>query len=184
MPSPYSIRRWRHNGKQSRTVCRTSTAPRYRRRELCLRSVLANRPRTSSCRNTILGPDDGPSIGQQGVVSLDYNGSHGVHSTTSRTSTTSATAKLISGEPLVTSDPNNPACSAATPCLTRANDQFTSINNRGTRGFSHYNALNVQFSRHKRSAARDSRCRQIIPMRTPWITSARPSPKTAPARTE
>jgi hypothetical protein len=49
------------------------------------------------------------------------------------------------GEPVVTSDTNNAACTMTSLCLTRPNQHYTSINNRGNDGFSHYNSLNVHF---------------------------------------
>lgn len=84
-------------------------------------------------------------LGGKAVVSLDYNGARGVHLYDIANVNEIGDGQVYLGQPLVTSDPNNPKCTAAAPCLTRANQQFTSINNRGTRGFSHYNALNVKF---------------------------------------
>ena len=84
-------------------------------------------------------------LGSKAVVSLEYNGAHGVHLYDIANVNEIGVGQVYLGQPLVTSDPNNPACTAASPCLNRANNQFTSINNRGTRGFSHYNALNVKF---------------------------------------
>ena len=84
-------------------------------------------------------------LGSKAAVSLEYNGAHGLHLYDITNVNEIGDGQLYLGQPLVTSDPNNPACTAAAPCLTRANQQFTSINNRGTRGFSHYNALNVKF---------------------------------------
>jgi hypothetical protein len=84
-------------------------------------------------------------LGAKAVVSLEYNGAHGVHLYDIANVNEIGDGQVYLGQPFVTSDPNNPACTATAPCLTRANQQFTSINNRGTRGFSHYNALNVKF---------------------------------------
>jgi hypothetical protein len=84
-------------------------------------------------------------LGNKAVLSLEYNGAHGVHLYDIANVNEIGDGQVYLGQPMVTSDPNNPACSVAAPCLTRANQQFTSINNRGTRGFSHYNALNVKF---------------------------------------
>jgi hypothetical protein len=84
-------------------------------------------------------------LGNKAVISLEYNGAHGLHLYDIANVNEIGDGQVYLGQPMVTSDPNNPACTLAKPCLTRANDQFTSINNRGTRGFSHYNALNVKF---------------------------------------
>jgi outer membrane receptor protein involved in Fe transport len=84
-------------------------------------------------------------LGNKGVFSLEYNGAHGVHLYDIANVNEIGEGQVFLGQPQVTSDALNPACTAASPCLTRANQQFTSINNRGTRGFSHYNALNVKF---------------------------------------
>jgi hypothetical protein len=84
-------------------------------------------------------------LGGKAVIAIEYNGAHGVHLYDITNVNEIGDGQVYLGQPLVKSDPNNPACTAATPCLNRANNQFTSINNRGTRGFSHYNALNVRF---------------------------------------
>jgi hypothetical protein len=84
-------------------------------------------------------------LGNKAVISLEYNGAHGLHLYDIANVNEIGDGQVYLGQPMVTTDPNNPACTATKPCLTRANDQFTSINNRGTRGFSHYNALNVKF---------------------------------------
>ena len=84
-------------------------------------------------------------LGSKSVVALEYNGAHSLHLYDIKNINPIGGAQAYLGEPLVTSDPNNPACTPASPCLTRPNQHFTSINNRGTGGFSHYNALNVRF---------------------------------------
>jgi outer membrane receptor protein involved in Fe transport len=85
-------------------------------------------------------------LGTKASLELDYNGSHGVHLYDIVNINEIGAAQAFEGLPVVTSDPNNPACTPATPCLTRPNQSFTGINNRGTNAFSHYNALNVRFS--------------------------------------
>ncbi len=85
-------------------------------------------------------------LGAKASLELDYNGSHGVHLYDIKNINPIGGGQAYLGDPLVTADPNNPACSAASPCLTRVNPAYTSINNRGTNAFSHYNALNVRFS--------------------------------------
>jgi outer membrane receptor protein involved in Fe transport len=84
-------------------------------------------------------------LGSKALVAIEYSGAHGLHLYDLTNVNEIGDGQLYLGQPLVTSDPNNPACTPAKPCLTRANDQFTSINNRGTRAFSHYNAVNVKF---------------------------------------
>lgn len=85
-------------------------------------------------------------LGDRAVLALEYNGSHGVHLYDINNINEIGAAQAFLGEPLVTSDPNNPDCTSASPCLTRLNQAYTSINNRGTEAYSHYNALNVHFS--------------------------------------
>jgi outer membrane receptor protein involved in Fe transport len=90
-------------------------------------------------------------MGSKAALSLQYNGAHGVHLYDINNINEIGGGQVYLGEPLVTVDPNNPACSATVtattgPCLTRPNQAFTAINNRGTQGFNHYNALNVNFS--------------------------------------
>lgn len=84
-------------------------------------------------------------LGSKALAAIEYSGAHGVHLYDLTNVNEIGDGQVYLGQPLVTSDPNNAKCTVATPCLTRANDQFTSINNRGTRAFSHYNALNVKF---------------------------------------
>jgi outer membrane receptor protein involved in Fe transport len=84
-------------------------------------------------------------LGAKAMVALEYNGAHGVHLYDLKNLNQIGGGQVYLGQPLVTSDPNNAACTPATPCFTRPNQQFTSINNRGSSGFSHYNALNVRF---------------------------------------
>ena len=84
-------------------------------------------------------------LGSKAVIALEYNGAHGLHLYDIKNVNEIGGGQVYLGEALVTSDPNNPNCSVASPCLTRPNQQFTSINNRGSGGFSHYNALNVRF---------------------------------------
>jgi len=85
-------------------------------------------------------------LGGKSALEIDYNGAHGVHLYDIVNINEIGAAQAFMGAPLVTSDSNNPACTTTTPCLTRPNQSFTGINNRGTNAFSHYNALNVRFS--------------------------------------
>jgi outer membrane receptor protein involved in Fe transport len=84
-------------------------------------------------------------LGAKALIALDYNGSHGVHLYDIKNINPIGGGQVYLGQPLVTADPTNPACSATSPCLTRPNPFFTAINNRGTNGFSHYNSLNLRF---------------------------------------
>ena len=84
-------------------------------------------------------------LGAKSVLEIDYNGAHGVHLYDIKDLNPIGSGQAYLGQPLVTSDPLNPACSTGSPCFTRVNPFYTSINNRGTNAFSHYNALNVKF---------------------------------------
>jgi hypothetical protein len=84
-------------------------------------------------------------LGHNGVIALEYNGAHGLHLYDIKNINEIGGGQAYLGEPLVTSDPNNGACTTSSPCLTRPNQHYTSINNRGNAGFSHYNSLNVHF---------------------------------------
>jgi outer membrane receptor protein involved in Fe transport len=83
-------------------------------------------------------------LGAKALIELDYNGAHGVHLYDIKNINPIGGGQAYLGQPL-SADPSNPACSASASCLTRPNPFYTSINNRGTQGFSHYNALNVRF---------------------------------------
>jgi hypothetical protein len=88
-------------------------------------------------------------LGGKAAVALEYNGSHGVHLYDIVNINEIGAPQAFEGAPLVTDGATNPAdagCTAAAPCLTRPNQAYTSINNRGTQAFSHYNSLNVHFS--------------------------------------
>ena len=96
-------------------------------------------------------------LGTKALAAIEYSGAHGVHLYDLTNVNEIGDGQVYLGQPIVTADPNNPKCSATVtkdpvsgavltgPCLNRANNSFTSINNRGTRAFSHYNALNVKF---------------------------------------
>lgn len=73
------------------------------------------------------------------IVAIDYNGAHGVHLYDIKNINPLGGAQVYLGEPLVVND----ACGG--PCYARPNGQFTSVNNRGTDGYSHYNGVNVRF---------------------------------------
>jgi hypothetical protein len=88
-------------------------------------------------------------LGGKAAVSLEYNGSHGVHLYDIVNINEIGAPQAFTGAPLVEDGATNPAdagCTPTTPCLTRPNQAYTSINNRGTQAFSHYDSLNVHFS--------------------------------------
>ena len=84
-------------------------------------------------------------FGSKTVLALEYNGAHGIHLYDIANINPIGGGQVYLGQALVTSDPNDTSCTVAKPCLTRPNQAFSAINQRGTNGFSHYNALNVHF---------------------------------------
>ena len=78
-------------------------------------------------------------IGRNAILAVEYNGAHGVHLYDIKNINELGGAQVYLGDPLVTTD----ACGG--PCYARPNGQFTSVNNRGTQGYSHYNGLNIRF---------------------------------------
>jgi hypothetical protein len=73
------------------------------------------------------------------ILAIDYNGAHGVHLYDIKNINELGGAQAWLGDPLI----SNSACGG--PCYARPNGQFTSVNNRGNSGYSHYNGLNVRF---------------------------------------
>jgi hypothetical protein len=94
-------------------------------------------------------------LGSKSVFALEYNGARGIHLYDIKNINEIGGGQVYLGQPIIYSDPNNPKCTAgdatadpavpAVPCLTRPNQQFTSVNNRGSAGYSRYHALNVRF---------------------------------------
>ena len=78
-------------------------------------------------------------LGRNAIFAIEYNGAHGVHLYDIKNINELGGAQVYLGDPLVTTD----ACGG--PCYARPNGQFTSVNNRGTQGYSHYNGLNLRF---------------------------------------
>jgi hypothetical protein len=78
-------------------------------------------------------------LGRSAILALEYNGAHGVHLYDIKNVNELGAGQVYLGDPLVTTD----ACGGL--CYSRPNSQFTSINNRGTDGYSHYDALNIRF---------------------------------------
>ena len=78
-------------------------------------------------------------LGRSAIIAFEYNGAHGVHLYDIKNVNELGAGQVYLGDPLVTTD------DCGGPCYARPNSQFTSINNRGTGGYSHYNAFNVRF---------------------------------------
>lgn len=79
---------------------------------------------------------------------MEYNGAHGVHLYDIKNINELGGGQEYLGDPLTTSSTCGDFYGIGTPtglCFTRPNQQWTSINNRGTQGFSHYNGLNLRF---------------------------------------
>jgi hypothetical protein len=91
-------------------------------------------------------------LGAGAVLAVEYNGAHGVHLYDVKNINELGGGQAYLGDPTNDSaaceafygvaSPSNPSVG---PCFTRPNQQWTSINNRGTSGFSHYNGLNIRF---------------------------------------
>jgi Carboxypeptidase regulatory-like domain len=81
------------------------------------------------------------------LVDVSYSGAHGVHLYDIANINMVGAAQFYLGAP--SSFPGFPDCDtgviASAPCLTRPNNQYAAINQRGSNGYSHYNALNVKF---------------------------------------
>jgi outer membrane receptor protein involved in Fe transport len=71
-------------------------------------------------------------LGTKALAAIEYSGAHGVHLYDLTNVNEIGVGQVYLGE-------------SAAGGLNRANNQFTSINNRGTRAFSHYNAVNLKF---------------------------------------
>lgn len=71
------------------------------------------------------------------ILSVDYNGAHGVH-----LYDISNFNMLGSGQAYLGDSPTCPSGTGI--CFTRVNPQWSSINTRGSNGFSHYNSMNVR----------------------------------------
>jgi hypothetical protein len=79
-------------------------------------------------------------LGHHNLIALEYNGAHGVH-----LYDIANLNELGGGQAYFGDSRTIPGVSCSPTCWTRPNMQFTSINNRGSSGFSHYNALNIKF---------------------------------------
>jgi outer membrane receptor protein involved in Fe transport len=67
------------------------------------------------------------------ILSVDYNGAHGVHLYDIANYNMLGGAQAYLGDPLT-----------CPTCFTRVNQQWSSINTRGSNGVSHYNSMNVR----------------------------------------
>jgi hypothetical protein len=79
------------------------------------------------------------------ILSVDYNGAHGVHLYDISNYNMLGGAQAYLGDPLTYTCTNpNPPHDSNFGCFTRANQQWSSINTRGSNGTSHYNSMNVK----------------------------------------
>jgi hypothetical protein len=78
-------------------------------------------------------------FGRMGLISIEYNGAHGVHLYDIKNINELGGGQVYLGDPRSFGLPCDPTC------LTRPNQGLTNVNNRGTEGFSHYNALNLRY---------------------------------------
>jgi hypothetical protein len=72
-------------------------------------------------------------LGHRGIFAVEYNGAHGVHLYDIKNINENGGGQVYLGDAF---DGVH---------YSRPNQQFTSINNRGTSGFSHYNGLNIRY---------------------------------------
>jgi hypothetical protein len=84
-------------------------------------------------------------LGRSAVIAAEYNGAHGLHLYDIKNVNELGGGQAYLGDPLVSTIPCGDGISVAAPCFSRPNPFYTSINNRGSSGFSHYNALNIRF---------------------------------------
>jgi outer membrane receptor protein involved in Fe transport len=75
------------------------------------------------------------------VLALEYSGAHGIHLYDIAAFNSLGGGQVYLGDPL----PGSILPSGQTQALTRANQQYSGINTRGSNGASHYSALNVRF---------------------------------------
>jgi len=80
------------------------------------------------------------------ILSVDYNGAHGVHlyDISNYNMLGGAQAYLGDSVAYTCPNPNPPATDSNFGCFTRVNQQWSSINTRGSNGTSHYNSMNVK----------------------------------------
>jgi outer membrane receptor protein involved in Fe transport len=79
------------------------------------------------------------------ILSVDYNGAHGVHLYDISNNNMLGGGQIYLGDSLAYTCTNpNPPHDNTFGCFTRANQQWSSINTRGSNGTSHYNSMNVR----------------------------------------
>jgi hypothetical protein len=71
------------------------------------------------------------------LVSLQYAGARGIHLYDIKNINTQGGGNFLLGDPLTVA--------GSAPTLTRLNNQYSNINNRGSNGDSYYQSLNIQF---------------------------------------
>jgi outer membrane receptor protein involved in Fe transport len=79
-------------------------------------------------------------VARNTVLSVDYNGAHGVHLYDIANYNMLGSGQAYLGDPLAYTCGGD----GTTGCFTRVNQQWSSINTRGSNGLSHYNSMNVQ----------------------------------------
>jgi Carboxypeptidase regulatory-like domain/TonB dependent receptor-like, beta-barrel len=84
-------------------------------------------------------------LGHRGIFAIEYNGAHGIHLYDIKNINELGGGQVYLGDPQSFFDASNNPLSCNPNCLTRPNQAFTSINNRGSGGFSHYNGLNIRY---------------------------------------
>lgn len=85
-------------------------------------------------------------LGHRALFAVEYNGAHGLHLYDIKNINELGGGQAYLGDPLVSTVAcGDPVAGIAAPCFSRPNAFYTSINNRGTAGFSHYNGLNLKF---------------------------------------
>jgi len=75
------------------------------------------------------------------IVEAGYSGAHGVHLYDMENMNMIGAGQFYLGDPLTFSQ--SPDCPS--PCLNRANDQYSNVNMRGSMGGSSYSSLNLKF---------------------------------------
>jgi hypothetical protein len=84
-------------------------------------------------------------LGTGALFAIEYNGAHGVHLYDVKNTNLLGGGQKYLGDPLQMTVACGDGVSVPGPCYSRPNQQWTSINTRGSQGFSHYNGLNLRF---------------------------------------
>ena len=80
-------------------------------------------------------------VTRRSILALEYSGAHGIHLYDIAAFNQLGGGQVYLGDPL----PGTPIAGGGTWALTRANQQYSGINTRGSNGSSHYSALNARF---------------------------------------